>query len=110
MRAVLIALALAASSATAFAQEAQPEPNTVTEPEVDAMSWNRADRFLISGDECGASQYQHLVGRPIAELENVSLPADTDLQGGNTLRTLEYRPARLNVVARGGAIVSIACH
>lgn len=110
MRAVLIALALAASSATAFAQAPQQDPNTVTEEEAAAPAWRRADSFVFTGDECGASQYQHLVGRPIAELENVSLPADADLHGGNSLKTLEYRPARLNVVARGGAIVSIACH
>lgn len=69
------------------------------------------DSFVIAGDSCGASRYAHLVGEPVAELYHAALPANANLvaQTGR-LTTLEYEPARLNVVVSGtGRIVAIGC-
>ncbi len=70
----------------------------------------RHDGFVRSGDECGASRFAHLVGEQYAELHHAALPADSNVVDGRRLTTLEYTPARLNVVVNhSGRIVAIGC-
>ena len=70
----------------------------------------RHDGFVKSGDECGASRFSHLVGEPYAERHHAALPADSNVVDGRRLTTLEYTPARLNVVVnRAGRIIAIGC-
>lgn len=73
--------------------------------------WTRPDPFVVSGDACGASRFSHLVGAPVAELHQAGLPANANVLGqGGRLTTLEYEPARLNVVVNGaGRVVAIGC-
>lgn len=70
----------------------------------------RHDGFVMSGDECGASRFSHLVGEQYAELHHAALPANSIVVDGRRLTTLEYTPARLNVVVnRAGRIIAIGC-
>lgn len=108
-RSVIFAALVLTSAAAAAAQERGTErPQTVTSGEALAPSW---DRFVISGDECGASRYQHLLGREYARVYHAALlPTDSIVQNRTMRRTLEYTPQRLNVVVGGeGRIVAIGC-
>lgn len=101
---VLAALALATAAAVASA-EPQPPSDEAPPP------LTTHDRFVVSGDACGASRYQHLLGREYAQVYQAALlPADAIVQNRNMLRTLEYTPHRLNVVLGGeGRIIAIGC-
>jgi hypothetical protein len=79
-------------------------------PEARAEAPARDDPFVVSGDECGASQYAHLIGEPLAEVIQTAFPSDTYVLGAARLTTLEYQPARLNVTLGGeGQILAIGC-
>jgi hypothetical protein len=106
--AMLAAFALALASVSAAAQE-QPRDNPATERE--AAPARQDDRFVLSRDECGASRYQHLLGREYARVYHAALlPTDSVVQNRAIRRTLEYTPYRLNVVVGGeGRIIAIGC-
>jgi hypothetical protein len=105
---VLAAFALAIASVSAAAQD-QPRDNRATESE--AAPVRQDDRFVLSRDECGASRYQHLLGREYARVYHaVLLPAGSAVQNRTMRRTLEYTPQQLNVVIGGdGRIIAIGC-
>jgi hypothetical protein len=72
----------------------------------------RRDRFVISGDGCGASRYAHLVGEVAPRLESIALPEGSNVFSPSRvgLTTLEYKPARLNIVVNdAGRVVSVSC-
>jgi hypothetical protein len=106
----LIAVLLATPCA---AQTVEPAPS----PELRfeeiyprAQTIQRDDPFVISGDECGASRYQHLVGEHFPGVIQASLPSDTYVLGHGRVTTLEYRPGRINVtLGGGGQILAIGC-
>jgi hypothetical protein len=106
-RSVIFAALVLASVGAAAARE-RGRPQTVTSGEALAP---RGDRFVVSGDECGASRYQHLLGREYARVYHAALlPTDSIVQNRTMRRTLEYTPQRLNVVVGGeGRIVAIGC-
>ena len=99
-------IAVLATTSFAWAEEAPPQ----AEAEQGAQA-ARDDAFVISGDECGASQYQHLLGREYAQVYQASmLPTDGAVHASPRMRTLEYRPQQLNVVVDGaGRIIAIGC-
>jgi hypothetical protein len=105
---LLAAFALATTSVSAAAQEqARDNPATASE----AAAGRLDDRFVLSRDECGASRYQHLLGREYARVYHaVLLPAGSAVQNRTMRRTLEYTPQQLNVVIGGdGRIIAIGC-
>jgi len=60
-------------------------------------------------DDCGASDYQRLVGQPLAA---VTLPTDVETRiiGPDTAVTTDHRPNRLNIeVDRSGSIERVYC-
>lgn len=68
------------------------------------------DRFVIAGDECGASAFEHLVGEEFVSLPQAALPANALVLNRVEPSTLEYRPRRLNVVLDGaGRIAALGC-
>lgn len=105
MRPIALALImLAGASAVAFAED---EQSTDTQ----ALPPLQRDGFVVNRDACGASRYSHLVGRDYGEVTQASLlPADSSVPSVYRLTTLEYRPAKLNVVVNGeGRIIAIGC-
>jgi hypothetical protein len=108
--AVLAAAFFATFNLSAGAQE--PPRESAREPAaVQNERGARRDRFVVSSDACGASRYQHLLGREFAQVyQTAMLPADTTVQNGGMFRTLEYTPHRLRVVLGGdGRIITIGC-
>jgi hypothetical protein len=89
------------------AQTAAPTP----EPQRTREAPRTGDRFEISGDECGASRYAHLVGRDYATVYHASLvPAGANVVNRSLFKTLEYTPWRLNVVLDlYGRISAVGC-
>lgn len=68
------------------------------------------DRFVIAGDECGASAFAHMLGEEFVSLQNAALPADALVLNTVAPSTLEYRPRRLNVILDGaGRIAAMGC-
>jgi len=107
--AMLSAFALAIASVSAAAQEQPTHDDRATAPEVTQA--REGDPFVVSSDACGASRYRDLVGREFAQVyQTAALPADTLVQNRTMVRTLEYTPARLNVVLGGdGRIIAVGC-
>ncbi len=112
LRIALVAVMFAACASAAAQDQTDVEQGAHQErmqseeifPEV------RRDGFVMSGDECGASRFSHLVGEQYAELHHAALPADSNVVDGRRLTTLEYTPAKLNVVVnRAGRIIAIGC-
>jgi hypothetical protein len=104
----IIVMALMAAASPAWA-EVRPAP-TQTSDDQNAQTPSD-DRFVVSGDECGASRYRHLLGRDWAQVYQAALaPADSAVQNRPRMRTLEYRPQQLNIVVDGtGRIIAIGC-
>lgn len=106
LRIILAAAVTLLTCASALAQDQTSEARD--------RAWERmhgedfhSDPFVVSGDECGASRYAHLLGEQ-AELH--AIPANSNVVDGAHLSTLEYTPARLNVVVNGqGQIIAIGC-
>lgn len=98
LRHILFVSAALALASSAFAQD------------VPRRAW-RSDGFVISGDACGASAYQHLVGQQYARLYQAALvPAGANLVDRVQIKTLEYRPERLNFVLGGdGRLIAVGC-
>lgn len=68
------------------------------------------DRFVIAGDECGASAFAHLVGEEFVSLRHAALPAGALVLNRVAPSTLEFRPLRLNVVLDGaGRVTAVGC-
>jgi len=68
------------------------------------------DRFVRSGDECGASRYAHLLGERYAELRQALLRSDANVVDRTRAMTLEYRPGQLNLVLDGaGRVIAVGC-
>jgi hypothetical protein len=108
LRIALIAAFAFAACANAVAQE-QTAPEEQPAPQDQAREIHR-DGFVWSNDACGASQYDHLVGEPHAELHDAALPANANIWDFSTVRTLEFKPGQLNVVLNGeGRIIAIGC-
>lgn len=108
LRIAFVAAVAFAACASAVAQE-QAAPEERPSAQVQAQDIRR-DGFVWSNDTCGASQYDHLVGEPYAELHQAALPANSNVVDRGRLTTLEYTPARLNVVVNGaGRIIAIGC-
>jgi hypothetical protein len=108
-RSVIFAAFVLTSAGAVAAQERQPERSqTAISGEARVRG---EDRFVVSGDECGASRYQHLLGREYARVYHAALlPADSVIQNRGMRRTLEYTPQQLNIVVGGeGRIVAIGC-
>jgi hypothetical protein len=107
LRTALVAAVAFAACASAMAEEqAAPDERAAEE----RMSNIHRDAFVVSGDECGASRYSHLLGEQYAELHHAALPANSNVVDRGRLTTLEYTPARLNVVVNGtGRIIAIGC-
>jgi hypothetical protein len=105
--ALIAAVAFAAcSSAWAQDQDTEELDRRWERMQAEEMSQNH-DPFVVSGDECGASRYAHLLGEQ-AGLH--AIPANSNMVDGARLSTLEYTPARLNVVVNGqGRIIAIGC-
>jgi hypothetical protein len=97
VRASIVALVIAfAASAAAEEEPAAP----------------RRDPFVMAPrDACGASQYQHLIERPLVQVQQAALlPSSANLVDRGGVMTLEYSPARLNVVVDPqGRIIAISC-
>lgn len=107
LRIAIVAAVAFAACASAMAEE-QAAP---AEPAAEEQASNiPRDAFVVSGDECGASRYSHLLGEQYAELHHAALPANSNVVDRGRLTTLEYTPARLNVVVNGaGRIIAIGC-
>lgn len=48
-------------------------------------------------DECKASSYQHLIGRPLAEFDAKSVKGPLRILPPDGIMTMDYRSDRLNV-------------
>jgi Peptidase inhibitor I78 family len=108
-RSIIFAALVLAGAGAAAAQERQAErPQVVPRSEARVPS---EDRFVVSDDECGASRYQHLLGREYARVYHAALlPGESVVQNRAMQRTLEYTPQQLNVVVGGdGRIIAIGC-
>ncbi len=107
----MLRIVLAAAVAFAACASAVAEERRATDDAAEAQTSNiRRDAFVVSGDECGASRYSHLLGEEYAELHHAALPANSNVMDRGRLSTLEYTPARLNVVVNGtGRIIAIGC-
>jgi hypothetical protein len=108
----MLAAALVALTGLGAAAQEQPVPQSPPSPaEERAAPAGAQDRFVISSDECGASQYRHLLGREFAQVyQTAMLPRDMTVQNGGMFRTLEYTPHRLRVVlGADGRIITIGC-
>ena len=94
-------------AALAIASSALAQEEKQGEPRADY----RRDGFVIQGDACGASRYERLIGENYAELQQASLiPTSSNVVDRLQIRTLEYRPARLNFVLGGdGRVVAVGC-
>lgn len=105
-RSVIFVLSMLACAGAVSAQEPLSE-----RPQERSAVAASDDRFVVSDDLCGASRYQHLLGREYAQTYHASLlPADSNVQHGAFRRTLEYTPQQLNVVVgEAGRIVAIGC-
>jgi hypothetical protein len=103
LRIALIAAAALAVCSVAMADEQEDAARL----ELDV----RQDGFVVSGDECGASRYSHLLGENYAELYEAALvPDDSAVVNRAMLRTLEYTPGRLNIILDGaGRVQAIGC-
>jgi hypothetical protein len=108
LRMALVAAVASAACASAMAQEqAPPEEQPTAQEQAREI---RRDDFVWSNDACGASQYNHLVGEPYAELHDAALPANASIWDFSRVRTLEFKPGQLNVVLDGrGRIIAIGC-
>jgi hypothetical protein len=105
--ALIAAVAFAACASAMAQQQAAPEEQPTAEEQAREV---RRDGFVWSNDACGASQYDHLVGEPYAELHDAALPANASIWDYSTVRTLEFKPGQLNVVLNGqGRIIAIGC-
>jgi len=108
LRIAFIAAVTFATCAVAVADEDQATQTARTDD--GASQAVRQDRFVMQGDECGASRYSHLLGEQYAELHHAALPANSNVVDRGRMTTLEYTPARLNVVVNGaGRIIAIGC-
>jgi hypothetical protein len=104
--ALIAAVAFAACTSAMAEEQAAPDVRSAEAQTADM----RRDGFVVSGDACGASRYSHLLGEQYAELHHASLPANSNVVDRGRLSTLEYTPARLNVVVNGtGRIIAIGC-
>jgi hypothetical protein len=66
--------------------------------------------FVVAGNQCGASEYAHLVGERFAETLHAAMPEDVRIIRYATANTLEYAPGRPNVILDGrGGIAAIGC-
>jgi hypothetical protein len=108
LRIALITAAVFAACASAMAEEqAAPEDQRSAHEQANEV---RRGGFVWSNDACGASQYDHLLGEPYAELYHAALPANSNVVDRGRLSTLEFTPGRLNVVVNGqGRIIAIGC-
>jgi hypothetical protein len=92
LRIVFIAAIAFAVSASAMAEEQDQQEQRAQAEQADAPL--RQDGFIVSGDECGASRYSHLLGEQYAELHHAALPANSNvLDRGRLSRSNTRRPA-----------------
>jgi hypothetical protein len=104
---IALAAAAVALCASAAAEEQAAQEQVSAEDQTRDI---RRDGFVWSNDACGASEYDHLVGEPYAELHDAALPANASIWDFSRVRTLEFRPGQLNVVlGADGRIVAIGC-
>ncbi|HYD73320.1 MAG TPA: I78 family peptidase inhibitor [Candidatus Binatia bacterium] len=107
LRIALVAAVVFAACASATAEEQAAPVERAAEEQTTAI---HRGAFVVSGDECGASRYSHLLGEQYAELHHAALPTNSNIVDRGRLTTLEYTPARLNVVVNGaGRIIAIGC-
>lgn len=107
MRALIAAgcmIGLAAGAS--FAQEAASD-----EPVAEAdIEYYRPDPFVIAPDGCRASDWDHLVNRDFASVDEASLPNQTRVVRSHMASTLEFKPQRLNVIlGEGGRVAVVGC-
>lgn len=108
IRAVLFAAA--ALAAAACTQEG-PAPATpeATQEAVETMPQTQEE--ATAQDSCGASRFQHLIGTPLAAIDESTLPAEARLLTPDTIVTQDFRPDRLNIMSGAdGLVSSLACY
>lgn len=106
IRAALFATALLAAACSQPAPEGAPE----TPAEVaDVMPQSQEE--ATAEDTCGASRFQHLIGTPLASIDQATLPAGARLLTPDAVVTQDFRPDRLNIVSGAdGNVSSLACY
>jgi hypothetical protein len=104
IRALFVALALAAAACAPPASETPPET-----PEAEApMPQTREE--ATAQDTCGAAQYRAMLGSNLAA---VTFPADAGIRiiQPDTMVTQDFRPDRLNVIVdANGVITALECY
>lgn len=95
--------------AAACSQSApEPAPETPAET-VEAIPQNQQE--ATEQDTCDASRFQHLIGTPLAEVDQSTLPAGARLLTPDSIVTQDFRPDRLNIMSGAdGLVSSLACY
>lgn len=108
MRALIAAGCLIALAAgVSFAQEATPSDEAEAEA---GFEHYRPDPFVIAPNGCRASDWEHLINRDFATVDEASLPNQTRVVRSHMANTLEFKPQRLNVIlGAGGRVAVVGC-
>lgn len=91
-----------------FAAACTPSGDTTSGPAQDPAPTTREE--ATAADTCGASQYQAMIGTPIAA---ASFPADPNIRVimPDSAVTQDFRAERLNVIVdANGAISALECY
>lgn len=106
MRALVAAgCSIALAAGGSFAQEAAPPDEAEA-----GLEHYRPDPFVIAPNGCRASDWDHLVNRDFASVDEASLPSQTRVVRPHMANTLEFKPQRLNVIlGEGGRVAVVGC-
>ena len=87
---------------------AQPPPAPSTPQDRPAAP--QSAEAATQADSCGWRAYEHLIGRPVSELDRSALPARARVITPEMAVTLDFRADRLNIlVGVDGRIGSLRC-
>ena len=108
----MIRAALFVSAALLAAACSQPAPPPAPEtPQEVAQAMPQNQQEATAQDTCGASRFQHLIGTPLAGIDQATLPAGARLLTPDTIVTQDFRPDRLNIMSgTDGNVSSLACY
>lgn len=65
---------------------------------------------MTDEDQCGAAEFQHLIGQPQSALDDLELPESTRIIPPGAPVTMDFRPDRLNIqIGEDGLIERVHC-
>jgi len=108
----MIRAALFASAVLLGAACSQPAPPPAPEtPAEVAQAMPQNQEEATAQDTCGAARFQHLIGTPLAGVDQSTLPQGARLLTPDSIVTQDFRPDRLNVMSgTDGNVSSLACY